>query len=198
MGVCVCVCVRVCVRACMRACTPIAMAWSSSGSIAVHYVVSFRGWFVMFEHNGQNLWKRHILQGNQQGQHIFDTEPPGTAADQLSMIAWLYLRFLTYVVVVWPTTSCSADWSKHRHMIFSIIDWPTLHDNLSSDIFTLRENVRWLSSDIFTLRESVRWSDSLDGISTYSNADVVCYSATCRTGLNERNSVRQIVDRSYK
>jgi len=33
-------------------------------------------------------------------------------------------------------------------------------------------------------------------ISTYSNADVVCYSATSRTELNERNSVRQIVDRS--
>ena len=54
------------------------------------------------------------------------------------------------------------------------------------------------SSDIFMLRENVGWSDSLDGVSTYSNADVVCYSATCWTGLNERNSVRQIVDRSYK
>ena len=35
-------------------------------------------------------------------------------------------------------------------------------------------------------------------ISTYSNADVVCHSATCRTKLNERNSVRQIVDGSLK
>jgi len=50
------------------------------------------------------------------------------------------------------------------------------------------------SSDIFTFG----WSDSLDGVSTYSNADVVCYSATCQTGLNECNSVCQIVDRSYK
>ena len=33
-------------------------------------------------------------------------------------------------------------------------------------------------------------------ISTYVNADVVCYSATWRTELNERNSVRLIVDRS--
>jgi len=33
-------------------------------------------------------------------------------------------------------------------------------------------------------------------ISTYSNEEVVCYSATCRTELYERNSVRQIVDRS--
>jgi len=35
-------------------------------------------------------------------------------------------------------------------------------------------------------------------ISTHSNADVVCYSATWRTELNKRNSVRQIVDRSKK
>jgi len=55
-------------------------------------------------------------------------------------------------IVVWPTTSCFADWSKRRHVNFSIFDWPTLHDNLSCDIFTLRENVRW--------------SDSLDGVST--------------------------------
>jgi len=33
-------------------------------------------------------------------------------------------------------------------------------------------------------------------ISTYSNADAVCYSATWRTELNERNSVRKIVDRN--
>jgi len=33
-------------------------------------------------------------------------------------------------------------------------------------------------------------------ISTYLNADVECYSATCRTELNERNSIPQIVDRS--
>ena len=33
-------------------------------------------------------------------------------------------------------TSWFADWSKRRHVNFSIIDWPTLHDNLSSDIFT--------------------------------------------------------------
>ena len=32
-------------------------------------------------------------------------------------------------------------------------------------------------------------------ISTYSNADVVCYSATWRMELNESNSVRLIVDR---
>ena len=44
------------------------------------------------------------------------------------------------------------------------------------------------SSDIFTLRENVGRSDSLDSVSTYSNADVACYTATCRTGLNERNS----------
>jgi len=31
-----------------------------------------------------------------------------------------------------------------------------------------------------------------------SNADVVYYSATCRTVLNERKFFRQIVDRSYK
>ena len=50
------------------------------------------------------------------------------------------------------------------------------------------------SSDIFTLRENVGWSDSLDGVLTYSNADIVCHSATCRTELKERNSVRQIED----
>ena len=35
-------------------------------------------------------------------------------------------------------------------------------------------------------------------ISTYSNVHVVRYSATCRTELDERNSIRQIVDRSWK
>ena len=50
----------------------------------------------------------------------------------------------------------------------------------------------------FHVRWKCRMIDSLDGVSTYSSADVLCYSATCRTGLNERNSVRQIVDRSYK
>jgi len=34
------------------------------------------------------------------------------------------------------------------------------------------------------------------GISTYSNADFVCYSATWRTELNKHNFVRQVVDRS--
>ena len=33
-------------------------------------------------------------------------------------------------------------------------------------------------------------------ISTYSNADVVCYSAIWRMELKEHNSVCQIVDRS--
>ena len=33
-------------------------------------------------------------------------------------------------------------------------------------------------------------------ISTYSNADVICYSATWRTELNERNSVCVIAYRS--
>ena len=34
-------------------------------------------------------------------------------------------------------------------------------------------------------------------ISTYSNADIVCYRATWRTELNKRNSVRLIVDRTH-
>jgi len=86
----------------------------------------------------------------------------------------------SYLIVVRPTSSCFADWSKRRHVTLSIFECRTIHDNLSSDIFTLRENVGP--------------SDSLDGVSTYSHADVVCYSATCRTGLNERSSV----GRSYK
>jgi len=107
-----------------------------------------------------------------------------TVTEELCCLMLVIEFFLAFFIVVWPTTSCFADWSKRRHVNFSIIDSSTLHDSLSSDIFTLRENVGW--------------SDSLDGVSIYSNADVVCYSATCRTGLNERNSVRQIVDRSYK
>ena len=59
-----------------------------------------------------------------------------------------------------------------------------MSEDRSSDIFTLRGNVGQ--------RENVGRSDSLDGVSTYSNADVVCYTATCRPGLNERNTVRQI------
>jgi len=34
-------------------------------------------------------------------------------------------------------------------------------------------------------------------ISTYSNANVICYSATCQTELNKGNSVPQIVDRTH-
>jgi len=37
-------------------------------------------------------------------------------------------------IVVWPTTSCFADWSKRRHVTLSIIECRTIHDNLLSDI----------------------------------------------------------------
>ena len=42
----------------------------------------------------------------------------------------------TSCIVVRPTTSCFADWSKRRHVTLSIFQWRTIHDNLSSDIFT--------------------------------------------------------------
>ena len=56
----------------------------------------------------------------------------------LTPVHWLHKRYswmggnlLTLSInvcrlfVVWPTTSCFADWSKRRHVTFIIIDWPT-------------------------------------------------------------------------
>jgi len=34
---------------------------------------------------------------------------------------------LTYVIVVWPTVSCFADWSKCCHVTLIIIEWSTHH-----------------------------------------------------------------------
>ena len=88
------------------------------------------------------------------------------------------------------------------------------HIKLSSDQLRAasligRNAVTWLwalSNDgRFTTIYHVRWKCRMIGFARWRFnlfecrvADVVCYIATCRTGLNERNSVRQIVDRSYK
>ena len=42
-----------------------------------------------------------------------------------------------YCIVVWPTTSCFADWSKRRHVTFSIIEWRAIHGH---DLVTIN---RW-------------------------------------------------------
>ena len=41
----------------------------------------------------------------------------------------IFNRGSSYLIVVWPTRSCFADWSKRHHMtLIIIIEWSTRHD----------------------------------------------------------------------
>jgi len=75
-------------------------------------------------------------------------------------------------------TNYFADWSKHRHVTFVIIEWWTCR---RSAVRFANKYLRKIKIDLQTKVEIC--------ISTYSisNVDVVCYSATWWTKLNERN-----------
>ena len=60
----------------------------------------------------------------------------GTTFRALKVISrWQYRRrslpsmtaLLILFIVVWPTMSCLADWSKCRHVTFIVIEWSTRH-----------------------------------------------------------------------
>jgi len=49
---------------------------------------------------------------------------------------WIIIFPCPMLIVVRPTTGCFADWSKRRLVTLSIMECQTIHNNLSSDIFT--------------------------------------------------------------
>ena len=72
-------------------------------------------------------------------------------------------RSITATVVVWPTTSCFADWSKRRHVTLSIIEWRTIHGHDLVRSSDMSKNVRRttdMSKNIYcrlTNYELLRW-----------------------------------------
>ena len=55
--------------------------------------------------------------------------------------SWIYLKLC---IVVWPTMSCPIDWSKHSHVIFTVIKWWMSH------MQWLKVTSRWLKCQTIT------------------------------------------------
>ena len=77
----------------------------------------------------------------------------------------LHCRPTNYELLRWLVETLSRDWALSNDGRFTTI----YHRTFSRKV---KMSDDW-SSDIFTLRENVGGSDSLDGVSTYLNADVV-------------------------
>jgi len=161
------------------------------------------------------------------------------AKDELLRIS----RGSLFHIVVWPSMSCFADWSKCHHVTFIIIEWAMHHGRpcIIIDWYTvavyqsimihryvtmhhcklallMNVNTRCITTVLIIKKATVSKSQNVKDssrankclrkikinlrtkveicISTYSNADAICYSTTSQTKLNKCNSVCLIVDRS--